>query len=103
MSNTYEGGSISAFAVGSTVTTGAASANVVIPVNSAGELPRYIRVAATTESYVKLGGASVAATANDVMVQPADCVIMAVNGSLRIAYIQGTSSGKVNIIPLENM
>lgn len=103
MSNTYTGGPISVHAVGATVTTGAASANVAIPNDSAGNLPRYIRIAATVESYVKVGNASVAATTNDIMVQPADAVILAVSGAVKVAYIQGTATGKVNILPLENV
>ena len=87
---------------GTTVTTGASSASTVIPVNSAGTKPLYIRVAATTESYVQMGGAGVTATANSLLVQPADSVILAVGGHTNIAYIQGTVSGKVNICPLED-
>jgi len=87
---------------GSTVTTGAASATVAIPNGSAGVLPRFIRIAATTESYIKLGVAGVTATANDTLVQPADALIIPVpNGVTTVAYIQGTSAGKVNIVPIE--
>ena len=103
MSQTYEGGPITVTTVGKTQTTGATTANTTIPLNSAGELPRYIRVAATVESYVKIGGSGVAATANDILVQPADAVVMTTNGQTYIAYIQGTSSGKVNVLPLENV
>lgn len=103
MSNTYAGGSITAFAVGSTQTTGAASARIAIPANSAAENPRYIRVAAINETYVKLGSSTVTATTNDVLIQPADAAVFAVNGATHIAYIQGTAAGKVNVIPLENM
>lgn len=87
---------------GNTVTTGAASANITIPLNSAGGKPSYVRVAATTESYVQMGTAAVVATANSTLVQPADSVILAVGGHDHIAYIQGASSGKVNITPLED-
>ena len=104
MSQTYNGGFIVATKTGNTVTTGAASAQLTIPTDSAGGVPRFIRVASTTESYVKLGVAGVAATTNDVLVQPADAVILAVpNGITTIAYIQGTSTGKVNVTPLESI
>ena len=89
-------------ASGTTVMTGAASARVTIPNCGNGTAPKYIRVAATTESYVRIGDSSVAATTNDVMVQPADAVILAVSRATNIAYIQGTSVGKVNIVPVEN-
>ena len=87
---------------GSTVTTAAASARIAIPNNSAGTKPLYIRVAATNESYVQMGGSTVVATANSVLVQPADSELLAVGGHTHIAYIQGTSAGKVNITPLED-
>jgi len=101
MSQTFEG-AITVMATGFTAATGAASARSAIPVNSAGERPRYIRVAAINESYVKLGDVTVTATANDILVQPADSIWLAVNGATNIAYIQGTSAGKVNVVPLEN-
>jgi hypothetical protein len=87
---------------GTTVTTGAASAAVPIPVNQSGNRPLYIRVAATNESYVMLGGASVTATANSLLVQPADAAYLAVGGNTHIAHIQGQNPGKVNITPLED-
>lgn len=104
MSNIYSGGFITVTTVGSTLTTGAASANTAIPVASDGNRPRYLRVAATAESYIKLGITGVAATANDLMVQPADAVLLAVpNGITHIAVIQGTAPAKVSIVPLENI
>jgi hypothetical protein len=87
---------------GSTVTTGAATASVAIPTDSGGNIPNYVRVSATTESYVMPGTSTVVATANSLLVQPADAVILAVRGCTHIAYIQGTAAGKVNITPLED-
>lgn len=104
MSNIYSGGFVTVTSVGTTLTTGAASANAAIPVASDGNRPRYLRVAATAESYVKLGTSGVAATTNDLLVQPADAVLLAIpNGITHIAVIQGTASAKVNIMPLENI
>lgn len=87
---------------GTTVTTGAASASVAIPTDSAGNRPNYVRVAATGESYVMPGTSTVVATANSLLVQPSDSVILALGGSTHIAYIQGTASAKVSITPLED-
>lgn len=103
MSNRFDD-FITVSATGTTVTTGAASASATIPNAADGNKPRYIRVAATVESYVKLGAAGVTATNQDIMVQPADAVVLHVPlGVTNIAYIQGTSTGKVNITPLENI
>ena len=55
---------------GSTVTTSGTSVALAIPVNQSGNRPLYIRVAATNESYVQMGGSTVAATANSVLIQP---------------------------------
>jgi hypothetical protein len=103
MSQTYQGGPMMITTVGFTAATGASSARTAIPNDSAGNRPRYIRVSGINECYVKLGDSSVAATANDILIQPADSVILAVSGSTNIAYIQGTAAGKVNVVPLENV
>lgn len=94
---------ITVTAAGTTITTGAASASVTIPNNSAGEVPRYVRVAATAACYVKLGVSSATATANDILVQPADSVVLQIpSGITKIAAIQDTTAGKCNVVPLEN-
>lgn len=103
MSNTYEGGPMTVQSVGFTAATGAGSARTAIPVDSAGNIPRYIRVAGINESYVKLGASTVVATNQDMLIQPADSAILTTNGLTHIAYIQGTAAGKINVVPLENV
>lgn len=103
MSQTFGGGFLTVTAAGFSAATGAASASTAIPNASDGNRPRYVRVAARNECYVKLGTSGVTATTNDILVQPADSVILAVpNGITHIAYIQGTATGQVNVVPLEN-
>lgn len=95
---------ITVTSTGVSAATGATSARSAIPNASDGNVPRYIRVASRNECYVKIGNNTVTATSNDVLVQPADCVIMQVPaGITHIAYIQGTAAGVVNITPLENL
>lgn len=90
-------------AAGTTLTTGAASTSATIPNASSGEIPRYIRVASTTACYVKLGTTAATATSSDILVQPADAVILHVpQGVTKIAAIQDTAAGKCNVVPLEN-
>jgi hypothetical protein len=80
------------------------SASAAIPVASDGNRPRYIRIASTNQCYVKLGTSGVTAAAGDIMVQPADSVILHVPmGITHIAAIQEASAGKANIVPLENV
>lgn len=103
MAQIYNGGFIAVNAVGVTVSTGAASAAVNIPVDASGNRPNYVRIAATAESYVKVGIGSPAATTNDILVQPSDAVFLQIpKGATQITYIQGGSSAKVNIVPLDN-
>lgn len=102
MSQIYCAGFVTITMPGFSAATGASSAATAIPVASDGNRPRYIRVAARNECYVKLGISTVVATANDILVQPADSVILHVpNGITHIAYIQGTAAGQVNVTPLE--
>lgn len=103
MSQTYSGGAVAIVASGFSAATGAASARTAIPNNASGTAPTYVRVAARNECYVRIGDSSVVATANDVLIQPADSLIMQVPRNMtHIAYIQGTSAGQVNVVPLEN-
>lgn len=94
---------ITVTAVGSTITTGAASTSITIPNDSAGNVPRYVRVSATAACYVKLGVSAATATANDILVQPADAVVLHIpSGITKIAAIQDSVAGKCNVVPLEN-
>jgi hypothetical protein len=99
----FEANFVTVQAVGKQQASGAVSAGAVIPVMSSGELPRYIRVAATAAACIKLGPAAVAATVNDTQVQPGDALIMTVNGCTNFAVIQVSAGGLVQISPLENM
>lgn len=88
---------------GSNITTSGTSASIAIPTASSGEIPRYVRLAATAAAYVKLGTSGVTATAGDLMVQPGDAVTVAVpRGLTNIAAIQDSTAGKVNVVPLED-
>lgn len=103
MAQIFGGACISVSASGFSAATGAASARSTIPVDGSGRAPNYIRVAARNECYVRVGDSTVVATTNDVLVQPADSVIMLIpKGLTHIAYIQGTAAGSVNVIPLDN-
>lgn len=95
--------SITIVATGFSAATGAASARTAIPTNAAGATPNYIRVAARNECYIKVGSATVTATANDSLIQPADSLVLRVQGNTHIAYIQGASAGLVNVVPLEDV
>lgn len=87
---------------GVTIAAGGASSNVALPVVS-GAVPKYCRIAATAAAYVKVGvGAGTAAVAGDMLVQPADAVIVRTHGLTHVAALQVSGGGIVQISPVEN-
>lgn len=104
MSQTYSGGAITVIAGGANITTSGTSASATIPTMQSGEYPRYVRVSATAACYVTIGTAAATATANHILVQPADAVILHIpSGYTKIAAIQEAAAGKCNVQALENM
>jgi hypothetical protein len=100
----FTGTFVTVTATGKQQASGAASAGSTIPNMSSGEVPRYIRVAATAAACIRLGAAGVTATVNDTQVQPGDALIMHVpGGATNFAVIQVSAAGIVQISPLENM
>ena len=103
MSNTLD------FALTVTVTgiamaTSGTSANATIPLDSAGNVPKYIRISATAAATVRIApttGTPVALT-TDLLVQPGDAVVLATSGCTKIAAIQVAAPGVVQVSPMEN-
>lgn len=93
--------SIQVFAPGVIITTSAASTAVAIPNTLSGTIPKYVRLAATQACYVRLGVTPTAVT-GDLLVQPADAVIVCVARYPQIAAIQLGASGVLQISPLED-
>ena len=83
--------------------SGAASAGTTIPTAQSGEVPRYIRVAATAAACIRIGAGAQTAVVTDVQVQPGDALTMAVpRGFTHFAVIQVSTGGVVQISPLED-
>lgn len=93
---------IGVVATGAIIAFTGASARVAIPNDSSGTLPKYIRVAANAACYIKIGNSSVAAAAGDLLVQPADAVVLKVMNQTHIAAVQVSAGGTVQISPLED-
>lgn len=90
------------FSQGVIITTGGTSASATIPNMASGTRPNFIRVAATQPAYIRVGTGAQTAVAGDILVQPADALILAVGpGSNTIAAIQVTSPGVVQVSPIE--
>lgn len=93
---------ITVVAVGTTITTGATSASSALPIASSGEVPRFVRISATAACHVKIGKSTVAATANDMLIQPGEAEVIHIpQGITHIAAIQDSAAGKCNVVPLE--
>ena len=101
MSNVFLG-YLQIAATGTRTASGAASTSAAIPNNSAGNLPRYIRVAATAAAHIRLGPGTPVAVNTDLLLQPGDQVVMAVMGMTNYAVIQDSAAGFVCVSPLEN-
>lgn len=93
---------ITVIAPGVAITTSAASASATIPNTSSGTAPHYVRVSATAAAYVRLGATAATAVAGDILVQPGDAVVLAIPaGITKVAAIQVTAAGVVQVSPLE--
>lgn len=87
---------------GSVIAFTGTSASVATPTDSSGSIPKYVRIAANAACYVKIGPSGVVAAAGDVLVQPADAIILKTGFAPYIAAIQVGSAGTVQISPLED-
>jgi len=101
--NVYNAGFLTVVATGATITTSATSARVPIPVAADGQIPRFVRIAASQSACVRLGNSTASATAADLQVQPGDAVVLASLGNTHIAAIQVTTAGVVQISPVESI
>lgn len=91
------------FATGINITTGAASAGATLPVNTAGAVPRYIRITASVAACVRIGTGAQTAVATDAVVQPGQSLIIATMGCTHIAAIQQAAAGVVQVSPVEDI
>ena len=87
---------------GAIIAFSSTSANVAIPTDSSGTLPKYVRIAANAACYVKIGAAGLTASAGDLLVQPADAVIVKVQNQPYVAALQVSTAGTAQISPLED-
>ena len=102
MAQTFHSG-ITIVATGVAITTSGTSASATIPNDSSGNIPSYIRIAATAPACVRLGKTTATAVTTDMQVQPGDAVFLQVpKGFDKIAAIQVSAAGVVQVSPMEN-
>lgn len=94
---------ITVLKTGANISFNGTSANTGIPVTSAGIAPNFVRLASTQACYVKIGKGAQTAVAGDLLIQPADSVIVRVAGADNIAALQVTTTGVLQISPLEDV
>jgi hypothetical protein len=104
MSNVFMASGITVTKTGVQTATSGVSAGGTLPTCSSGEVPRWIRVAATAAACIRIGSGAQTAVTTDLQVQPGDAVILSVpSGCTNYAVIQVSAAGVVQISPLENM
>lgn len=94
-------GSISVVKTGAVIAFTGTTANVAIPTDNSGNIPRYVRLAATNPCFVKIGTTGVTAVSGDLMIQPADSAIVRTYGMTFIAALQVSAAGTLQISPIE--
>lgn len=87
---------------GAVITFTAVSASAVLPNCSAGNAAKYVRLVSTQPCYVRITNGAGTAVAGDLMVQPADAVIIRSLGLTHINAVQVVAGGILQISPLEN-
>ena len=92
---------VSVSGTGSIISFGAASSSVAIP-TVGGVAPNFVRLCATQACYVKLGYGAQTAAAGDLLVQPADAVVIKAAGCNTVAAVQVTTGGVLQVSPLDN-
>lgn len=101
MSNTLDF-ALTVTATGVALATSGTSANATIPLDSSGNVPKYIRISATVAACVRIGNGTPVAVTTDLMIQPGDAVVLATCGLTKVAAIQVTAPGVVQVSPMEN-
>jgi hypothetical protein len=103
MAQIFNGGFFTVTTTGVAIATTGTSASATIPNDSSGKIPNFIRIAATAPACVRLGATSATAVTTDLQVQPGDAAVLQVpKGFDKIAAIQVSAAGVVQVSPLEN-
>ena len=83
--------------------TTAGSTGGPLPLDSSGNVPRYIRVAATSPACFRMGAGAQTAVISDMQIQPGDSAVLSVPlGVTNFACVQVSAAGVMQISPLEN-
>ena len=88
---------------GVSIATTGTSASSALPTDSSGNIPRFVRIAATAPACVRLGITGLVAVTTDVQIQPGDAIRMSTNGATHVAAIQVAAGGVVQISPIDNI
>jgi hypothetical protein len=104
MTQIFTNNALTVVATGKSQASGATSAGTTLPTASDGNVPRYVRVAATAPACFRFGyGSLPTALATDLQIQPGDAVVLTTNNATHFAVIQVSAAGIVQVSPLENL
>lgn len=92
---------LSIAATGITVAYTGTSAQGTIPTNLAGDIPNYCWVVATSDAHVRWGQGNQTAVTTDAFFPAKVPVLINTKGSTKIAAIQDSAGGNLNVAPLE--
>lgn len=89
-------------ATGAAIAVAAASASATVPNDNSGNKAKWLRIAATTACYVRIGVGAQTAVNTDMLVQPGDAVVLRTVGDT-VAAIRVSADGVLTITPLESV
>lgn len=92
---------IKVIADGASATTGAASAVVAIPNDSAGNPAHKVRVSVEGLTYVLPGTSAAVATTSSMIVSPEAPLMLDTRGVTHIAHLQLTAAQAITVVPVE--
>lgn len=90
-------------ATGINVAISGTSNGSALPNDSSGQLPDYVRISVSAAAYVRLGADAQTAVSTDMMVHPAESVIVPTLGRTHIAGLQVTAAGVMQVSPVEDV
>lgn len=85
---------------GLTISSSGTAETSLIPFDSSGKIPRFVRVAATAQGTLRVSANGESATAYDNPIQPGDSAVVATGGCRYISFL--CNSGKLNVSALES-
>ena len=82
--------------------TSAVSAGGALPTDSSGAPARFVRIAVTTDTWVRIGTGAQTAVVGDLLVTPGSPVVLVTGNQSNIAGLMVSVAGVMQVSPLDN-